>query len=92
MALLDPTDPKVEMAVFGRQVADWLRTDIGNYLLSEARREEAEAVEDLINKKGSDEDCRARIWRARSFQEWLGNAIARGLQALAVLEEEQGSG
>ena len=76
----------VETAVFGRMVEDWLRSDIGHYLLQRAKEEESAAIEQLI--KGDDEaGARATIWTARKFQEWLADGITAGQQALGILED-----
>ena len=76
----------VETAVFGRIVEDWLRSDIGNYLLQRAKEEENAAIEQLI--KGQDEaGARATIWTSRKFQEWLADGITAGRQALGILED-----
>jgi hypothetical protein len=91
--MLDENDPKVRTAVFGRQVEDFLKSDIGDFLLQLARHQEQEATEALVMVDLSKADVRelitmqARIWQARSFQGWLGDAVRKGLQALEMLEE-----
>ena len=45
---LDPNDPTVRQAVFGRQVEDFLSTEIGQFLIQRAVTQEEEAIEELI--------------------------------------------
>ena len=89
MPQLDQDDPAVRIAVLGKQVEDFLQSDLGNYLLNMAREEEIQAIEELITCVAMPEieQARARIWRARSFQLWLGEAVERGLQAIALMKE-----
>ncbi len=90
---IDPDDPKVGLAVLGRQVEDFLLSDIGTYLLEQAKREEAEAM-DLLK--------RVHPWRRRRIQElqnriavvervqlWLADAIYSGHAALELLKQDQ---
>lgn len=89
---VDPSDPKVGIAVFGRQVEDFLRSDIGTYLLEQAKREEAEAMELLK---------RVHPWRRRRIQQlqnqiavvervqlWLADAIHSGRAALELIKQD----
>jgi len=93
MAKLDPEDMAVRTAVFGEQVQQFLQSDIGDYLLKRAAEEEAAAIEALVSWKRwedgpTEAELRERIFRARNFQTWLGEAVQRGLQALELLREE----
>jgi len=90
MPKLDPEEPTVQIAVFGKQVEDFLQTDIGDYLLKQAVEEERSGIEELIKAPTVDDiaEARAKIWRARSFQAWLGHAIERGQQAIALMKED----
>lgn len=90
MPKLDPEEPTVAIAVFGKQVEDFLQSEIGDYLLKYAVQEEQEGIEALIGvKEGADADAaRSRIWRARSFQAWLGHAVEAGLQAIQLMKED----
>jgi len=88
---LDPDDPVVRTATFGRQVEDFLGSDIGKYLVGRAEQEADEAMEKLKCvapwRRTRIRDLQAQIWRAESFQRWLGNAIVEGQQALGMLED-----
>ena len=90
---LDPGDPTVASAVFGQKVRDFLTSDIGDYLLGRATDVEKTQIEALINGFGTLTDrqineIRLQIRCARWFQEWLGDAIQEGDQALSILKED----
>jgi hypothetical protein len=90
---LDPDDPNVRIATFGRQVEMFLETDIGKYLVGCASRESDEAVALLKSCDPMDPSAvvaaqmRAKV--ADNFVAWLGDAIAAGESAKIALEQEQ---
>lgn len=89
---MDPNDPDVQTAVFGRQVEDFLSSEIGDYLVNKAKDEIVTAVEEL--KKADPYECEVvqsiqnRIAIAEKILSWLGDAIISGNQALQNLEEK----
>ena len=90
---IDPDEPLVRTAVFGKQVEDFLTSDIGDYLLQKAKHEEAGAIEALVQGVGilperEILELRNRIWTARKFRNWLGRAVEMGLQSMELLKEE----
>lgn len=90
---IDPDEPLVRTAVFGKQVEDFLTSDIGDYLLQKAKHEEADAIEALVQGVGilperEILELRNRIWTARKFHNWLGRAVEMGLQSMELLKEE----
>jgi len=90
---LDPSDPVVNSAVFGKQVEAFLTSDLGTYLIRKSEEEEALAAERLIvgAHTMSIKDIlaeQATITRARTFRDWLAYAVQDGLQALEMLESE----
>jgi len=91
--MLDPDDPKVRTAVFGKQVEEFLKSDIGDFLLQLARHQEQEATTAMVNADLGKMTMQQlmvmqnRVWQAQSFQAWLGDAVRKGLQALEMLEE-----
>ena len=94
MRHLDPSDPVVNSAVFGKQVEAFLTSDLGAYLIRKSEDEEALAAERLIlgAHTMSIKDIlaeQATITRARTFRDWLAYAVQDGLQALEMLEQEQ---
>ena len=89
---LDPDDPLVRTATFGRQVEDFLETDIGKYLVGRAEQEARTAMDRLKAispwRRARIRDLQAQVWRAENFQQWLGNAIVEGRHALQMLQED----
>lgn len=92
---IDPSDPTVQTAVFGREVEDFLTSDIGRYLVQRALNEEQVAVAELIKdpqqRKSNQNDMilRNRIYVARAFRGWLEEAFNEGLQAMDLLKENE---
>jgi hypothetical protein len=90
---IDLDDPTVQVAVFGKEVEEFLTSDIGRYLLRRARSEEEEATDELVKdpekRKETDQNLRNRIWVAKNFREWLEVAFHEGLQAMDMLKEEE---
>jgi len=91
-ALLDPDDPVVRTATLGKRVEDFLNTDIGKYLIARAEEESQQALDKLKVvspwRRSRIRDLQAQVWRAESFQQWLGNAIVEGQHALEMLQDE----
>jgi hypothetical protein len=91
--MLDPDQPTVRWAAFGRQVELFLEGDIGSFLLARAERQIEEAAKDL--KVADPYDYKAvqkaqnRIVVAESIIEWLGEAIAAGHSAIEELKNAQ---
>lgn len=78
-------------AALGRDAQDFLSSDLGRYLFAKAEKEAGEALEALActdpGDKAKIETLQTRIWRARSFRNWLYELIAIGQQAEMVLEQ-----
>jgi hypothetical protein len=91
--VLDPEDPRVRWATFGRQVEDFLDGPIGSHLLAKARAQSQEAVEKL--KVADPEDVKTiralqnQALVADSIMGWLGDVIHEGQGALEALKEDQ---
>lgn len=89
---LDPDDPKVRWATFGKQVEFFLQSDIGSYLVKRAKEEGDEALEELKKvdafdgNKVSTLQLKARV--ADAVIVWLGDAIAAGESATEQLKQE----
>lgn len=92
---LDDIDPQlVEGAVFGRLVEDFLGSDVGRYLVAKAEAEAEEAT-DLLKKvwpwrTRRIQQLQNRIAVAESIQQWLGDAIVEGHNAMNLIEEGDG--
>lgn len=89
---LDPSDPRVEAAVLGRETELFLNTPLGGYLIRRTESEIQSGVERL--KYADPEDAprirqlQSDIRRAESFQNWLAEAVQAGNQAIASIEGE----
>lgn len=94
MPVIDPDDPLVRTAVFGKVVEDFLQGEIGAYLLQRALDEEEAATKDLIANAAKWDTasivaCQAKIWRAANFRTWLAEAVDAGDQAIKLGQEEE---
>lgn len=89
---LDINNPVVRDAVLGRQVEDFLDSDIGKYLVQRAEEEANEALEELKKvawwRHNRLKWLQNRIWVTEHFQMWLGQAYREGIQALQSIEEQ----
>lgn len=79
-------------AAFGRDVQDFMESEIGRLIVGRAEQEAAIAIELL--KKASPNDSveitrlQNQIFVAESIKGWLAQAVSDGLQAERVLTEE----
>lgn len=91
--IYDPNDPSVRLAIFGKQVEDFLTSDIGDYLLKYARQQETDGVEQLLRvnpwRRRRIQVLQNQIATAQNFQRWLGEAVAAGQMSLAQLQGEE---
>lgn len=89
---LDPKDPLVEWATFGKEVELFMRSPIGDFLLKRSEEEIQEAVGELKRvapwRRRRIQQLQTQIHVAERFQLWLADAIAAGRQAITQLEEE----
>jgi len=80
-------------AMIGRDAEEFLKSDIGNYLLGCADQEIDEAMHELKNvhpwRTRKIKELQNKIWRAESFKQWLAELIIRGQQALQNLESDE---
>lgn len=80
-------------AMLGQDVESFLASDIGRYLIGRADQESAEAVNKLKTcfpwRRRRITELQNQIWRAESFQSWLGELIIRGRQATSQLEQQE---
>lgn len=78
-------------AIFGQEVQDFLLSPIGRYLAGRAQEEAEEALQ-LLRRVAPWRTRRVRqlqnqVQVAEWFQQWLGNAVADGLNAQQILED-----
>ncbi len=82
-----------DIAVLGEQVDQFLKSDVGQFILARAGEEEEAGVEELKTLKCTDVDgireAQNRVWRAASVREWLQEAIKDGLKAKSILESRE---
>ena len=80
--------PLWEAAIFGKQVDEFLSSDIGKYLLEKAEKQYFNAIlklrdcapEDLLKHQ-------SEMKRAESIRSWLADAVEEGLRAFNLIEE-----
>jgi hypothetical protein len=79
-------------AMLGRDAEEFLKGDLGRYLLARAEEEENEAMEELTRvstwRRRRITQLQNRIWRAKAFKGWLSEMIIMGNQALQQLDTE----
>ena len=90
--MLDPNDPAVRSAVFGKQVEDFINGDIGSYLLGRVD-DELQSAQAALNKcspwrRRRITELQNQIWRCESFKDWLADAVISGQQAMKLLENQ----
>lgn len=80
-------------AVLGKDAEDFLKSELGRYLLGRAEQEERDAIDKLATvsswRRNRIRELQAHIWRARSVRGWLLELIQSGKQAEMQLEESQ---
>lgn len=87
-------DMLIRRAVFGKQVDNFLSTDIGRYLMARAKSESDDALADFKRCDPADEKrvrrLQTAIQQADNLKAWLETAVLDGLQAIEIIEEEGG--
>lgn len=79
-------------AVLGRDAEDFLRSDLGRYMLGRCDQEIAEAGQALATvspwRRNRIRQLQNEIWRAQSIKGWLAELVTAGRQAEQVLEDD----
>lgn len=92
MQPLDTDNPELRVAVFGRQVENFLDSDIGRYLQQCASIEIDEGLDKLKSVDPDDpvaiRKAQNRVVIAESVIGWLLDAVNRGHQSVEVLKGE----
>jgi hypothetical protein len=94
-ANLDPEDPNVRAAVFGVQVQEWLKSPVGDHIVTQVRQKLERLTEQLKKQSPLGDgqvkvvglQAEIRVWE--TFVAWLGNAVQEGLTAEAIIDGEQ---
>ena len=79
-----------EKAILGKQIDEFLSSEIGKFLLNKAHDEWVTAIEAL--RDCSPEDLlkhQSNMKRAESIRAWLIGAVEEGLRALNLIEEDE---
>jgi hypothetical protein len=80
-------------AILGKEAEDFLKSELGRYLIGRAEEIQQEALELLSTthpwRRRRIQQLQNEVWRARSFQEWLAEMIMAGRQAEQVLDEQR---
>jgi hypothetical protein len=88
-----PNDLLWAEAGLGRDAQEFLRSDIGRYILGRCQREIAEAHAKLAAvspwRRNRIKQLQNEVWRAQSVADWLAEIVHAGQQAEAVLNELQ---
>lgn len=86
-------DELVVEALLGEEADKFLKGDLGRYLIGCAEQEIQEALLALETADpGEAKDIQKlqnRVWRARSFSDWLKELVIRGDNALKVYKQQQ---
>lgn len=83
----------LDTAVLGEQIDQFMKSDVGQYLLAHAAAQEAAGLEELKRVKCTDSEAvwqaQNKVWIAEKFRTWLEDAVGAGLQAQMVLENRE---
>lgn len=83
----------LDQAVLGRQVEEFLLTDVGKFLLAKAEDEYIMALQSLSEVSASDTlqilKLQSNARTASNFRAWLSEAVMSGLKAKEILEERE---
>lgn len=84
-------DTLIAEAMLGQDAAEFMRTDLGRYLLGRAEQEAHEAADKLKRvspwRRRRIAELQAEIWRAESFRDWLLELVRLGESAEHALEQ-----
>ena len=91
----DDVPPQLlDTAIFGKQVENFLNTELGKYLVGRAEAQAERAHEQLARvlpwRRRRIQQLQNEIWLAERFQQWLAEAIMDGEQAVNLIEEDHG--
>lgn len=79
-------------AIIGRDAEEFIQSELGQYLIGCAEQEAQEAMHQLKSvfpwRRRKITELQNKIWRAESFQSWLGELVIKGKQAIQQIEED----
>jgi hypothetical protein len=80
-------------AILGRDAEDFLRSELGQFIVGRCDQEIADAQDKLARvsswRRRRIQELQNDIWRARNMKGWLVELIQNGRQAEAALEEAE---
>lgn len=89
--MMNEPDELLALAQMGMDAETFLRTPLGRFLVDKARREEADAMEELVGCDPEDaktnRELRNRIHVSRMVVSWLNDAVNIGHAAHDQLKE-----
>lgn len=96
--LLTTLDPEARTlyaeSILGRDAAEFLGTELGQYMVGCARQEYQDAVEKLKTvgwwRRRRIMDLQNQAWRAESFLGWMRDLVIRGKAAEVALDDKEG--
>jgi hypothetical protein len=93
--VLNPEDPVVRTAVFGRQVEDFVNSEIGRHITARADDEISECLQKLKVTRPNSldgikhiESLQSRVAVCERVIAWLAEAITEGHQAMNIIEDK----
>ena len=85
------TEILLDVAVLGERVDQFLKSDIGRYLIEQAEAEEQAGLQQLrvVNCANAEAVYMAqnRVWLGEHMKSWLKDAVSAGLKARMILED-----
>ena len=89
---LNPDDPVLRAAVFGKQVEQFMETDIGCYIAQCAEKDIESGLKMLREADPFDPTqivaAQTKVKIAETVIGWLGDAMRAGLQATEAIKED----
>jgi len=86
------SDIHLAEAILGRDAEDFLRSEIGRYVIGRCEQERSEALSALATvspwRRNRIRQLQSQVWRAESVKGWLVELVTAGRQAEAVLAED----
>lgn len=83
----------IDVAVLGKQVDEFFKSDVGDYLIKNIDSEILSGYNDLKSVSFSNTDAvriaQNKVWRAEALKEWLTQAVTAGVRAMQVLESRE---
>lgn len=83
----------VATAMMGQDAEDFVKSNIGRYLVGCAEQEKEEALVALSGvlpwRRRRIQELQNKIWRSDSFLQWISELILTGRQAIQTLDEKE---